>query len=68
MEYIDKYGYPVETVKGKPINRFIRRVIHTREIKFSEGEKNIFAKTFQVFFVVIMIGVAIGLTVASLTV
>ena len=68
MEYIDKYGYPVETVKGKPINKFIRRVIHTREIKFSEGEKNIYAKTVKLFCIVLTIGLAIGFTIASLTV
>jgi hypothetical protein len=65
MEYIDKYGYPVETIKGRPVTNFIRRVIHTREVKFS---KNIFNRTIKAFAVVVIIGLAIGLTIASLTV
>ena len=29
MYYRDKYGWPVETIKGRPIVNFIRRLIHT---------------------------------------
>lgn len=33
MVFIDKYGWPVEKIKGKPITTFIRLLIHTRKIK-----------------------------------
>lgn len=28
MKVIDKYGFPIETFKGKYIKNFIRKVIH----------------------------------------
>jgi hypothetical protein len=34
--FIDKYGFPVECVIGKPIICFLRHLIHTRSIKFSK--------------------------------
>ena len=30
--FIDKYGYPVEWIIGKPLTSIIRRIIHTRKI------------------------------------
>jgi hypothetical protein len=32
MVFLDKLGWPVTTVKGRPILNFIRRCIHTRKI------------------------------------
>jgi hypothetical protein len=37
--FLDKYGWPVEVIKGKWLTNFIRRVIHTRNIKLKEGAK-----------------------------
>jgi len=28
----DKYGFPVELIKGRPVTNFFRRLIHTRKI------------------------------------
>jgi hypothetical protein len=33
MQFLDKLGWPVETLKGRPVSNFFRRVIHTRKIK-----------------------------------
>jgi len=33
MQYLDKYGWPVERIKGRPVVNFIRLMIHTRKIK-----------------------------------
>ena len=30
--FLGKDGWPVETIKGRPILNFIRRLIHTRKI------------------------------------
>ena len=32
MIYLDKYGWPVVTIKNRPVVNFIRRLIHTRKI------------------------------------
>ena len=32
MIYLDKYGWPVVTIKNRPAVNFIRRLIHTRKI------------------------------------
>lgn len=32
MVFLDKYDYPVETIKGRWVQNFIRRLIHTRRI------------------------------------
>jgi hypothetical protein len=32
MIFLDKYGWPVETFKGRPVLNFLRRLIHTRKI------------------------------------
>ncbi|MCK9494195.1 MAG: hypothetical protein M0R75_01690 [Dehalococcoidia bacterium] len=29
---LDKYGWPVETIKGRPIQNAIRLLIHTRRV------------------------------------
>lgn len=42
MQYLDKLGWPVVTVKGRPIFNFLRLLIHTKKIKrgrFSIKEK-----------------------------
>ena len=33
MQYLDKHGWPVERVKGRWFQNFIRLLIHTRKIK-----------------------------------
>ena len=33
MVFLDKYGWPVECIKGRPVINFIRRVLHTRSIR-----------------------------------
>ena len=33
MQFLDKYGWPVEVPKGRPIIAFLRRLIHTRKIR-----------------------------------
>ena len=33
MKLRDKWGWPVVTIKGRPITNFIRRVIHTNIAK-----------------------------------
>lgn len=33
IRFIDKYGYPVETIKGRWFHAIIRRLIHTRKIQ-----------------------------------
>ena len=33
MLFLDKYGWPVETVKGRWFHSLLRRVIHTRKIR-----------------------------------
>jgi len=35
--FIDKYGYPVECVKGHKLICFIRKLIHTRKLKYGES-------------------------------
>lgn len=62
MQFIDKYGYPVETIKGRGIQNFFRRVIHTRRIKL-EIKKEI---VYNILFGTILLTLAIGLTIASL--
>jgi len=32
LYYLDKFGWPVVTIKGKPITNVIRRLIHIRKI------------------------------------
>lgn len=32
LYYLNKLGWPVETVKGRPIYNFLRLLIHTRKI------------------------------------
>jgi hypothetical protein len=32
LRCLDKYGWPVETFKGRPILNLLRRLIHTRRI------------------------------------
>lgn len=34
MYYYDKHMWPVEVPKGRPILKWIRRLIHTRKITF----------------------------------
>jgi len=36
MKFLDKFGYPVETIEGRPVQNFIRRLIHTRKVQFRE--------------------------------
>ena len=38
--FLDTWGYPIECYIGKPIICFIRHIIHTRKIKYSEDWKN----------------------------
>ena len=33
MQFLDKYGWPVESEKGRPIMKWLRRLVHTRKIK-----------------------------------
>ncbi len=33
MQFLDSHGWPVVTIKGRPIINFIRRILHTRKIK-----------------------------------
>jgi len=33
MQFLDKLGWPVERVKGRPVLNFLRLLIHTRKIK-----------------------------------
>lgn len=33
MQYLDKAGWPVENVKGRWFRNFLRRLIHTRQLK-----------------------------------
>lgn len=32
MEFLDRYGWPVERINGRPVVNFIRLLIHTRRI------------------------------------
>ncbi len=32
MVFLDKLGWPIELIKGRPITNFIRCLIHTRKI------------------------------------
>lgn len=32
LYFLDKWGYPVVTFKGRPIVNLIRRLLHTRKI------------------------------------
>jgi hypothetical protein len=32
MHFLDKRGWPVETIEGRPVLNFFRRLIHTRRI------------------------------------
>jgi len=36
MQFLDKYGWPVERIKGKYVLNFFRLIIHTRCIKFGK--------------------------------
>lgn len=33
MHFVDRHGWPVERIKGRPILNFIRLLIHTRRIR-----------------------------------
>ncbi len=33
MQFLDKHGWPVEYARGRPIQKWLRRLIHTRRIK-----------------------------------
>ena len=33
MVFLDKFGWPVETVKGRPVLNLLRLLIHTRKIR-----------------------------------
>jgi len=33
MQFLDKLGWPVERIKGRPIFNFLRLLIHTRKVK-----------------------------------
>ena len=33
MQFLDKHGWPVEYEKGRPIMKWLRRIIHTRKIR-----------------------------------
>ena len=35
LKFLDKYSYPVEVYKGKPIINFLRRLLLTRKIKYT---------------------------------
>lgn len=42
MQYLDKAGWPVETVKGRWFRNLLRRLVHTRIIRsgtWPEGQK-----------------------------
>lgn len=39
--FLDKYGWPVETIKGRPITNFIRLLLHTRKITTTWKVKNV---------------------------
>ncbi len=30
--YLDRLGWPIETIKGRPVVNFIRLLVHTRRI------------------------------------
>ena len=32
MQYLDKYGWPVERIEGRYIQNFIRLLLHTRKV------------------------------------
>ena len=32
MVFLDRLGWPVETVKGRPVLNFLRLLIHTRKV------------------------------------
>ena len=32
MVFLDKHGWPVETIKGRWVQNFLRRLLHTRRI------------------------------------
>ncbi len=32
MKFLDKYGWPVERIQGRPITNLIRLALHTRKI------------------------------------
>lgn len=32
MIFLDKLGWPIETIRGRPVLNFLRRCIHTRRI------------------------------------
>ena len=36
LYYLDKLGWPVETVKGRWFQNFLRRLIHTKRITFKK--------------------------------
>lgn len=46
MVFLDKYGWPVERIKGKKFINFIRLLLHTRSIKqgYWDGYKIVTAK------------------------
>ena len=33
MQFLDKWGYPVEIIRGHPFQNIIRRIIHTRIVE-----------------------------------
>ena len=33
MHFVDKLGWPVETIKGRPVLNFLRILIHTARIR-----------------------------------
>ena len=33
MRYLDKHGFPVELIKGRPITNLLRLILHTRQIQ-----------------------------------
>lgn len=34
LEFLDKYGWPVERFSGRPVTNFIRLLLHTRRIRW----------------------------------
>lgn len=45
MIFLDKLGWPIETIRGRPVLNFLRRCIHTRRnacyvLGFMAGRKS----------------------------
>lgn len=38
MQFLDKYGWPVVKIKGRPVVNLIRLLLHTRKVKLGKFE------------------------------